>query len=650
MSSSTSSTVSATTVNGTTRFSGLSSGIDVDSLVESMMTAESTKLNKMKQQEQLLEWKQEQYRAITEDVTDFVDTYLNLTSSDSILKQSNFQQFEVASDNTAVSAKATSSAEAGNHTLTVEQLATASVQASDEAITKTVTGSGAATFASLSGTSFTITVDGTTRTVTFDDTFTSDDSSDTEGIAYVQAAIDEAVGSGKITVSSSDGTDSSALTFTALTSSGVGKITIADSSSSTSFTALGFDGDSAVLTNRLSTSDTLGEIADKLASGTNFLASDGTISFTINGVSFSFDEDDALSDVIKAVNADSTANVTMAYDATLDKITVTSDEMGAGNTLVMSDNTDGGTLISSLLTNTTAGVDAKVTLDGVTLTRGSNTFTQDGVTYTLNKVSTEEADISITQDTDAIYEVISNFVDAYNTLLETINGKLSEDYDSDYAPLTDDQEEEMSDTEISNWNTKAQTGLLSNDLTLSAMVGKLRTAVMSSVAGVSEVFTSIGITTSDYTEQGKLYIDEDTLQEAIASDPTGIMNLFTQSSASYSGTTTVRTLSSSERSVRTKEEGIAYKIYDVLQDYVGTIRDTAGNKGILLEKAGMENDTSDTDNTITTQLDTLADKIEDEEDRLSDLEDRYYDKFTSMETTLSELSSQYSIISSFSSS
>lgn len=650
MSSSTSSTVSATTVNGTTRFSGLSSGIDVDSLVESMMTAESTKLNKMKQQEQLLEWKQEQYRAITEDVTDFVDTYLNLTSSDSILKQSNFQQFEVTSDNTAVSAKATSSAAAGNHTLTVEQLATASVQSSDEAITKTVTGSGAATFASLYGTSFTITVDGTTRTVTFDDTFTSDDSSDTEGIEYVQAAIDEAVGSGKITVSSSDGTDSSALTFTALTSSGVGKITIADSSSSTSFSALGFDGDSAVLTNRLSTSDTLGEIADKLASGTSFLASDGTLSFTINGVSFSFDEDDALSDVIKAVNADSTANVTMAYDATLDKITVTSDEMGAGNTLVLSDNTDGGSFISSLLTNTTAGVDAKVTLDGVTLTRGSNTFTQDGITYTLNKVSTEEADISITQDTDAIYEVISNFVDAYNTLLETINGKLSEDYDSDYAPLTEDQEEEMSDTEISNWNTKAQTGLLSNDLTLSAMVGKLRTAVMSSVSGVSEVFTSIGITTSDYTEQGKLYIDEDTLQEAIASDPTGIMNLFTQSSTSYPGTTTVRTLSSSERSVRTKEEGIAYKIYDVLQDYIGTIRDTAGNKGILLEKAGMENDTSDTDNTITTQLDTLADKIEDEEDRLSDLEDRYYDKFTSMETTLSELSSQYSIISSFASS
>lgn len=651
-SSSSSSSVSATTVNGTTRFSGLSSGIDVDGLVEKLMTAEKSKLNKMKQQQQVLEWKQEQYRTITSSVTTFVNKYLSTTSSDSLLKQSNFQQFAVTSSDSSVSAKATANAVAGTHSIKVTQLATAATQSSDANITEAVTGSSAATFASLKGTSFTITVDGTKRTVSFDDTFTASDSSEVEGIAYVQAAIDEAVGSGKIKVSSTGGTDSTALTFSAVANSGVGSITVANADSDGAFSAMGYNTSTSNLKNRMSVDDTLSTFAGKLAdtSDASFFSSSGEIEFTINGQKFSFDKDDSLDDVITAVNNNDSANVTMKYDSNTDKLIVTAKDYGAGNTLVMADVT--GSFISSIMptsTNYAAGVDAQVVLDGVSLTRSSNTFTQDGVTYTLNNTSTTAASVGITQDVDAIYDVINNFVTDYNTLIASINSKTSEEYDSDYPPLTDDQEDDMSDEEITKWNEKAQTGLLANDNTLSTMLSKMRSALMSSVSGVTEVLTSIGITTSTYSEQGKLHVDEDALKTAIASDPTGVMNLFTKTSATYPGTATVRTYSSSERSVRTSEEGIAYRIYDVLQDYVGTIRDSGGNKGILLEKAGMENDTTDTDNSISDQLDTLADKIEDEEDRLDDVQDRYYNQFTAMETALEKLSSQSSIISSFSS-
>ncbi len=645
MSSSSSSSVSATTVNGTTRFSGLSSGIDVDSLVEELMTAESAKLDKMKQQQQLATWKQEQYREIITDITDFVDTYLDLTSSDSILKQSNFLQFSVECDSTAVAAVATASAAAGSHKLTVSQLATGATQASATSVTQAVTGSSAVSdFTALEGTSFTITVDGTTRMVSFDDAYSG--STYEEAIQYVQDAVDEAVGAGKVVISTVDGTDATALTLAAADDSGVSSIAVADASSNSAFSALGFDS-SSNLSNRLSTSDTLGEVASKLASGTSFLSADGEIEFAINGQTFTFDEDDTLSDMISTVNKDATANVTMVYDENMDQLIISADETGAGRTLAVADTS--GTFFSSLLSTYTAGVDAKVELDGTALTRSANTFTEAGITYTLSKVTTESAEVDVSQDTDAVYDVINNFVTAYNKLLETINGKLDEEYDSDYPPLTEAQEEEMSDTEIESWNEQAQTGLLANDMTLSAMIRKMRTAVMSSVSGVTDTLTSIGITTSTYTEQGKLHIDEDTLKAAIAEDPEAIKSLFTQSSASYSGTTTVRTLTSSERSVRTSEEGIAYKLYDILQDYVGTIRDTSGNKGLLLEKAGMENDTSDTDNSLTTQLESLADKIEAEEERLDEVEDWYYDKFTAMETALSTLSSQYSIISSFAS-
>lgn len=661
MSSSSSSSVSATTVNGVTRISGLSSGVDVDSLVEQLMEAESTKLNSMKQQQQVLEWKQEAYRDVIDQITTFSDTYLSLSSSSSILLQSNFMQFDSSSDSSAVTASATSSADAENHTIVVSQLATAATVSSDAAIASDITAAAAANYSSLKGTSFTITVDGTKRTVSFDDSYTG--SSDAEGIAYVQAAIDETIGTttdssgtsiSKVTV----GTDSNGyLTFAVTDDSGVGSVTIANSSTSGAFTALGFSASGSVLTNQVTTSSKLSAIASGLKSSySDFITantdgttnSTGEISFVINGKTFSFDSDDSLSDMMETINDDSTANVTMEYDSDSGKLVVTADDTGAGNTIVMSDVT--GSFVSKLLTATTAGADAKVTIDGTTLTRSSNSITQDGVTYTLNAVTTETANVSVTQDADAIYDVINNFVEAYNTLLENINSLLDETYDSDYAPLTDSQEEEMSDTEISNWNEKAKTGLLSNDLTLSTMLYKIRSAVMSSVSGVSEVLTSVGITTSDYTEQGKLHVDADTLKAAIASDPEGIMKLFTKASSSYSGTTTVRSLSSSERSVRTSEEGIAYRLYDILQDYIGTVRDSSGNKGTLLEKYGMDNDTSDTDNSTTDRLETLADKIEAEEDRLSDLEDRYYDKFTTMETTLETLSSQYSIISSFASS
>ena len=651
-SSSSSSSVSATTVNGTTRFSGLSSGIDVDGLVDKLMTAEKSKLNKMKQQQQVLEWKQEQYRTITSSVTTFVDKYLSTTSSDSLLKQSNFQQFAVTSSDSSVSAKATSNAVAGTHSIKVTQLATAATQSSDANITEAVTGSSAATFTSLKGTSFTITVDGTKRTVSFDDTFTSSDSSEVEGIAYVQAAIDEAVGSGKLKVSSTGGTDSTALTFSAVANSGAGSITVANADSDGSFSAMGYNTATSNLKNRMSVDDTLSVFSGKLAdtSDASFFSSSGELEFTINGQKFSFDKDDSLDDVITAVNANDSANVTMKYDSNTDKLIVTANDTGAGNTLVMADVS--GSFISSIMptsTNYTAGVDAQVVLDGVSLTRSSNTFTQDGVTYTLNSTSTTAASVGITQDVDAIYDVINNFVTDYNTLIASINSKTSEEYDSDYQPLTDDQEDDMSDEEITKWNDKAQTGLLANDNTLSTMLSKMRSALMSSVSGVTEVLTSIGITTSTYSEQGKLHVDEDALKTAIASNPTDVMNLFTKSSSTYPGTATVRTYSSSERNVRTSEEGIAYRIYDVLQDYVGTIRDSGGNKGILLEKAGTENDTTDTDNSISDQLDTLADKIEDEEDRLDDVQDRYYNQFTAMETALEKLSSQSSIISSFSS-
>lgn len=626
---STSSSVTSTTVNGTTRITGLASGLDVDSIVTQLMSAEKTKLNKLQQKQQLAEWRQESYRTIITAAQEFTSKYFNTTSSSSLLSANTFIKYSVTSSSSAISASASSSASAGNHTVQVSRLATAATLTSSSSISKDVQGSAAADYSSLSGKSITLAVDGTTRTVSLSNVTDADS---------LQTAIDEAVGTGKLTVGT---TTDGYLSITAAANSGVQKITISAPSSGTSgLTSLGF-GSGATLSNRVTTTSTLETIF-----GDDAFNSDGQIELTINGTSFTFDKSDTLSAMMSEINSCSNAGATMKYDELSGKLTLTANETGAGNTLAVTEG-DGSSFLSSFLNTVTAGVDAQVTIDGQVLTRGSNKVTVDGVTYTFSQTTDEAATVSLTQDTDAIYDTISSFVEDYNALISSIHSALDETYDSDYPPLTDDQKEDMTDEEIEKWEKKAKVGLLANDSTLKTMLSSLRSSLIDSVPGQSVTIFTIGISTGTYDEQGKLYIDETKLKAAIESDPEGISNLFTQQSTSYAGTTSVRSLNNSQLSTRYKEEGLAYRFYDILQTNISTIRDNNGNKGLLLEKAGTENDASETSNTLTTLIDKYQEEIDKEQDRLDAKQDSLYTKYSALETYINKMNTQLSALSSY---
>lgn len=629
---SSSSSISATTVNGTTRVTGLSSGIDVDSIVEQLVTAEKAKkLNKLQQKEQLATWRQEAYRDITSDIQDFCSTYFDSTSSSSLLSTKNFNKYTATSSSSAVSVTYTSAAGAGNHSISVSQLATAAALSSNATVSPTIQGDGEPDYSDLSGTSFVITVDGEERTVALDAVTDQ---------ATLQTAIDNAVGGGKLEV---ELTNDGYLTIAAVEGSGVQEICVSDPASGDSgLSDLGF-GDAAVLSNRIDTSAVaLEDFAG--SAGLEFNA-DGQLELTINGTAFSFDKSITLDEMMEEIN-DADCGATMKYDTLSGSLVLTADNTGAGQTLVVTEG-DGSNFLEVFLTDETAGLDAKITLDGKTITRSSNTITIEGVTYTLNATTDTAATVSLTQDTDGIYDLISSFVEDYNTLISTINAALDEDYDSDYPPLTDDQKAEMSDEEIEKWEAKAKTGLLEDDSILEGLLDDLRASLTDAFSGQSITIFDIGIDTGEYDEHGKLYIDEVALKEAIQSDPEAVMKLFTQQSSSYAGTTKVRTLDSSELAIRYKEEGIAYRFYDVLAKNVSTIRDSNGSKGLLLEKAGIESDASDTDNTLSTLLDKYAEELEDEEERIDDYEERLYEKYTNLETYISKMNSQLSALSSY---
>ena len=132
---------------------------------------------------------------------------------------------------------------------------------------------------------------------------------------------------------------------------------------------------------------------------------------------------------------------------------------------------------------------------------------------------------------------------------------------------------------------------------------------------------SIGITTAtDYSEHGKLMIDEDKLNAAIASNSDDIAKLFSD-----------------------KEDGIMKKFADALESAVGT----TGDKGTLINKAGLATGSTAKENQIyelikrtTQKISTLTERYENEQDRL-------WKKYSAMEKMLSSLNSQQSSFMSY---
>ena len=69
------------------------------------------------------------------------------------------------------------------------------------------------------------------------------------------------------------------------------------------------------------------------------------------------------------------------------------------------------------------------------------------------------------------------------------------------------------------------------------------------------------------------------------------------------------------------------------------------NKGILVQKAGVESTSSATDNSIYDEIKSLKKLISSLQDRYEKEQDRYWSKFSNMESALGNLNSQTSSLS-----
>jgi len=120
------------------RLGGLSSGLDTDAMVKSLMRLEQMKVDRVWQQKTRLEWKKEARIALEQKITAFRNATMSVLSPDTNLFASNaFNTFKTTLDTaaTSVSLIATEQAAAGRHTIdSITQLASAASAASAEPI------------------------------------------------------------------------------------------------------------------------------------------------------------------------------------------------------------------------------------------------------------------------------------------------------------------------------------------------------------------------------------------------------------------------------------------------------------------------------------------------------------------------------------
>lgn len=430
--------------------------------------------------------------------------------------------------------------------------------------------------------------------------------------------------------------------------------------STTKLSALGYtDGKDTTLD--IHTTNEKGEaVTQKITLGKDSTIQDVVSALRENGLNASFDENNgrlfvSSKDTGKAADFTISASTTKKIPKTDDDGNLVKDKDGnvVMEEIKMSDDESAsskkllGLLGLDTVNNTydnqavkIDGRNAVISLNGVKYTNTTNDFAINGLNVSVTGVTDDVTDpenvdlstlddrtaitITTTTDSQGIYDKVKDFLIEYNNIINEITKLYNADSAGSYEPLTDDEKDKMSDTEIEKWETKIKDSLLRRDNSLSSIMSSMMTAMSSSIEinGKSYALSSFGIQTLGYlnaaeNEQNAYHIDgdeddentsgnKDKLMAAITSDPDSVVEFMKQLSSKLYKAMDDQMQSSSLRS--------RYKIYN--------------------------------DKELDKEYSNLTKTIKQWESKVSDKEDYYYKKFSNMETALSKLQSQTSSLSS----
>lgn len=676
----------------TTRITGFS-GFDTEGMVKSLMQAESLKYTNLLKKASLTTYRQEAYKGVATTLNTFQSSFLNITGnlSSSIRAVGNFKSMTASvklggSDSSAIRVSA-GSAKAGTYKITVDSIAAKDQYTGTTAFKPTLTGNAysfitseaaapadgeePAPYLLKAGDSFNISLDGASSKAI---TFTEQDIASLENAA---AADKDSVLQGILNdkVQKAFGTDSvngNAYKVSATVQDGKITLNALPGHSLTVYNGSAGTLGALGLTNGKSTSTfnndmTLGQLL-----GVSY-TEDQTTRITINGNNIELNLNMSVKDAMAQINKE--ANVNMYFDNNQGKFVLESKSEGAVNAITFGGSsveanastralfdkigialTPAGNGTGQLInasSRTSVASDAVITVDGVKTTRENNSFTINGLSITLNKDSVEwvgttqsskgEFTITVANDTAPVKKLITDFITAYNNLVENLNSltrtarpkSATGDY---FDPLTDEEKSALSESQVKTWEEKARTGLLYNDSIVEKILSDMRSQLTSALKytdndGVEHKISlsSIGITTTNNVHDGgKLMInDEAKLDDALANRSEEVLNLFTRSP---------ERLTTGKAKMAT--EGLSERLNDIIKGAIDS-------KGSIYKKSGIEGDAnSERDSTLYKELAAQNEKISQMLTYLQNRETYYYNMFSRMEAAMMKADSQLSSIQS----
>lgn len=564
------------------RVSGINSGLDTDSIVQELVSAYNTKTEKYQKEQTKLSWKQEIWKGLNTKVYSLYNNVGKLRFSSAYNTKKT-----TSSDTTKATVTASSSAVNGTQKLHV--LATAQ--------------SGYLTGGKLSLREEVTDTDGTTKL------------KDVKGTVKAETKLSE----------------------------------------------IGFTGDEASL--NINTTDEEGNAVTKTVS----LTKDSTIQDVVNalkdnGLNASFDANNgrifvsskstgkaadfslvsATTKFVEKKDADGNVIKDSNGKPTMESVALSAEEQAASKKLIglLGLDTDSSNAYGDKAAKIN-GRDAVIVLNGVKYTNTTNDFAINGLNISVNGVTDDVADpdsdaclsglngstavsINTTTDSQGIYDTVKDFLTEYNNIINEITKLYNADSAGSYEPLTDDEKDKMSDTEIEKWETKIKDSLLRRDNSLSSVMNAMMTSMSQSIEinGKSYSLSSFGIQTLGFlnaaeNEQNAYHINgdeddentsgkEDKLMAAITSDPDTVIEFMKQ--------LTTNLYKSIDDQMQSNDLRSRYKIYN--------------------------------DKEMDKQYTNLTKTIKEWESKVSDKEDYYYKQFSNMETALAKLQSQTSSISS----
>ncbi len=307
-------------------------------------------------------------------------------------------------------------------------------------------------------------------------------------------------------------------------------------------------------------------------------------------------------------------------------------------------------------TTTQEAKNASFSIDGVSISKSSNTVSDVISGAALKLQSAGSGTISLSTDTDAITTKVSDFVDEYNEVSLFLNEQLSLDTDTE------------------------ETGVLFGNFAVQNLQQILRSSISSKVTGITGDYTylsQIGISTKS---DGTLILDTDVLSEALIDDIQNVSQLFssrgtvTHSSVTFVGFTSdtapgyydlqvfsnVPQLSNSGASTFVNASGsgnfwagssgdstgLNFRISGLTNGSYGQIWLSIGVAEILNRQLQNLVDTS-LNGPLVTELDTITETVDDynitlldQAERLLEYEESLKAKFSNLEIVLGRLNAQ----------